>query len=63
MDLILRGGRVIDPSQGLDGIRDVGFADGKLTFEFFEASAGALPKPESDGDGDGEAEKAPEAAG
>jgi len=41
----------------------VGFADGKLTFEFFEASAGALPKPESDGDGDGEAEKAPEAAG
>ena len=26
MDLILRGGRVIDPSQGLDGIRDVGFA-------------------------------------
>ncbi len=41
----------------------VGFADGKLTFEFFEVSAGALPKPESDGDGDGEAEKAPEAAG
>jgi len=41
----------------------VGFADGKLTFEFFEASAGALPKPESDGDGDGEAEKAPEVAG
>jgi len=45
----------------------VGFADGKLTFEFLEASAGALPKPESDsdgpGDGDGEAEKAPEAAG
>ena len=41
----------------------VGFSDGKLTFEFFEASAGALPKPESDGDGDGEAEKTPEAAG
>jgi dihydroorotase len=31
MDLILRGGRVIDPSQGLDGIRDVGFANGKVT--------------------------------
>jgi dihydroorotase len=30
MDLILRGGRVIDPSQGLDGIRDVGFAGGKV---------------------------------
>lgn len=30
MDLILRGGRVIDPSQGLDGIRDVGFSHGKV---------------------------------
>ena len=30
MDLILRGGRVIDPGQGLDGIRDVGFANGKV---------------------------------
>ena len=30
MDLILRGGRVIDPSQHLDGIRDVGFARGKV---------------------------------
>ena len=30
MDLILRGGRVIDPSQGLDAIRDVGFANGKV---------------------------------
>ncbi len=30
-DLILRGGRVIDPSQGIDGIMDVGFADGKVT--------------------------------
>ena len=30
MDLILRGGRVIDPSQGLDGIHDVGFANGKV---------------------------------
>lgn len=30
MELILRGGRVIDPAQGLDGIRDVGFAKGKV---------------------------------
>jgi dihydroorotase len=30
MDLILRGGHVIDPSQGLDGIMDVGFAAGKV---------------------------------
>ena len=30
MDLILRGGRVIDPSQGIDAIMDVGFAGGKV---------------------------------
>jgi len=30
MDLILKGGRVLDPSQGLDGVRDVGFAGGKV---------------------------------
>lgn len=30
MDLILRGGRVIDPSQGIDGVFDVGFAGGKV---------------------------------
>lgn len=30
MDLILRGGRVIDPSQGIDGVMDVGFAGGKV---------------------------------
>jgi len=30
MDLILRGGRVIDPAQGLDAIRDVGFANGRV---------------------------------
>ena len=28
--LILRGGRVIDPSQGLDGVMDVAFRDGKV---------------------------------
>ena len=25
-DLILKGGRVIDPSQNIDGVRDVAFA-------------------------------------
>jgi len=30
MDLILRGGRVVDPAQGLDGVNDVGFANGKV---------------------------------
>src|SRR5260221_5690984 len=29
-DLILRGGRVIDPSQKLDAVRDVAFAGGKV---------------------------------
>ncbi|HVY41452.1 MAG TPA: amidohydrolase/deacetylase family metallohydrolase [Hyphomicrobiaceae bacterium] len=29
-DLILKGGRVIDPSQNLDGISDVAFSDGKV---------------------------------
>jgi dihydroorotase len=30
MDLILRGGRVIDPARGLDGVHDVGFAGGRI---------------------------------
>lgn len=30
-DLILRGGRVIDPSQRIDGVMDVGFSGGKVT--------------------------------
>ena len=29
-DLILRGGRVIDPSQKLDAVMDVAFAGGKV---------------------------------
>ncbi|HMN85144.1 MAG TPA: amidohydrolase/deacetylase family metallohydrolase, partial [Bauldia sp.] len=29
-DVILRGGRVIDPSQRLDTMADVGFAEGKV---------------------------------
>lgn len=30
-DLVLCNGRVIDPSQGIDRVADVGFADGKVT--------------------------------
>jgi dihydroorotase len=29
-DLVLRGGRVIDPSQGIDRVTDVAFADGRV---------------------------------
>lgn len=29
-DLVLRNGRVIDPAQGIDGIQDVAFKDGKV---------------------------------
>ena len=29
-DLILRGGRVIDPASGIDGLKDVGIRDGKI---------------------------------
>lgn len=29
-NLILRGGRVVDPSQGIDGVMDVAFRDGKV---------------------------------
>ncbi len=29
-DLVLKGGRVIDPSQGVDRVADVGFADGRV---------------------------------
>ena len=29
-DLLIKGGRVIDPSLGLDGVRDVGIAGGRI---------------------------------
>src|SRR5215472_7965688 len=29
-DLVIQGGRVIDPETGLDGIRNVGIAQGKI---------------------------------
>jgi dihydroorotase len=38
-DLILRGGRVIDPSQKLDAITDVAFSGGKV------AQIGRASKP------------------
>ena len=30
LDLVLRGGRVIDPSQGIDSVMDVGFREGRV---------------------------------
>src|SRR5271166_4377017 len=30
LDLVLRGGRVIDPSQGIDALMDVGFENGRV---------------------------------
>ena len=30
VDLVLRGGRVIDPSQGIDSVMDVGFQNGRI---------------------------------
>src|ERR1700710_103123 len=38
-DLILRGGRVIDPSQKLDAVTDVGFAGGKVAMVGSELKA------------------------
>ena len=29
-DLVLKGGRVVDPSQGLDRVTDIAFANGKV---------------------------------
>ena len=29
-DLVLKGGRIIDPAQGIDRIADIAFADGKV---------------------------------
>lgn len=40
-ELILRGGRVIDPAQGLDGVMDVAFAGGKVAAVGEHIEAGA----------------------
>ena len=29
-DLVLRGGRVVDPAQSLDGVMDVAFTEGRV---------------------------------
>jgi len=41
LDLILAGGHVIDPSQGIDEVMDIGFSDGKV------AAVGKGLKPEA----------------
>jgi len=40
-DLVLKGGRVIDPAQDLDGIHDVAIAEGKIAAVAPELSGGA----------------------
>src|SRR5262245_13840307 len=40
-DLVIRGGRVIDPSRGLDAIRDVGIAKGRIAAVQSNLSPGA----------------------
>ena len=42
LDLVLAGGRVIDPSQGIDGRMEVGFAGGKVA-----ACGASLPRTAS----------------
>ena len=39
-DLILKGGRVIDPAQSIDGVRDVAFTAGKVTAVAKDLKAG-----------------------
>ena len=29
-DLVVKGGHVLDPGQGLDGVMDIGITDGKI---------------------------------
>ncbi len=44
-DLILKGGEVIDPSQELRGVRDVGIRGGKIAAVVMEPTNVELPKP------------------
>ena len=39
-DLVIRGGRVIDPANGIDGVRDLAIAGGRIA-----ACAPSLPVP------------------
>src|SRR6187200_721132 len=41
-DLILKGGRVIDPASGLDGIRDVAVSGGRIAAVRPDISEGSL---------------------
>lgn len=41
-DLVLRGGRVVDPSQSIDRVTDVAFADGRVAAIGDDLAAGAL---------------------
>src|SRR5258708_31003625 len=41
MDLILKGGRIIDPSQHLDAVADIGFGGGKVAAIGPDLAAGA----------------------
>ena len=41
-DLILRGGRVVDPSQKLDAVTDVAFAGGKVAAIGGRAQGGSV---------------------
>lgn len=49
LDLILRGGRVWDPSQGIDAPMDVGFADGKVAALAPRIEAGACAEKDVTG--------------
>ena len=42
-DLVLKGGRVVDPAQGIDAVRDIAFSDGKVAAigESLDASSAA----------------------
>jgi len=41
IDLILKGGQIIDPSQHLDTVADIGFAGGKVAAIGANLAAGA----------------------
>ena len=49
-ELVLRGGRVIDPSQNLDGTADVVFADGRVKALGRDAPHGRDADPDSQGE-------------
>lgn len=46
-DLILKGGHVIDPSQGIDGVMDVAFAGGKVAAVGKDLKAGSATETRS----------------